>query len=210
MQRNGVFFKWFKAVNIFIKLHNPRQFCQWTEGCRYNLSHDCWESKFFFSYKNKMDNLWCVWEIRWNLSQHPLCSGNISIHTSKKKKNVKEAEKKNLTKMYRRHWSFSCFPFATLTSVVISHYHTLASLCRPAFPFVDHPVWASLTSASRNPSFFLLNSFLLLKKEKDIQFYKALPPPVFLSITWKHWDCMTLLTMIQHLILALCCTSPHR
>ena len=164
---------------------------------------------FFFHIKIK----WTICDVceKYAETFHSTLSAvGTSQFTLQKKKKCQRSRKKNLTKMYRRHWSFSCFPFATLTSVVISHYHTLASLCRPAFPFVDHPVWASLTSASRNPSFFLLNSFLLLKKEKDIQFYKALPPPVFLSITWQHWDCMTLLTMIQHLILALCCTSPHR
>lgn len=40
-------------------------------------------NSLFFSYKNKLDNLWCVWQIHWNLSQHPLLSENISIHTTK-------------------------------------------------------------------------------------------------------------------------------
>lgn len=74
-------------------------------------------NSLFFSYKNKLDNLWCVWQIHWNLSQHPLLSENISIHTTKINH---QRKKKKITKMTRHHQSFSYIPFFTITTVVFT------------------------------------------------------------------------------------------
>lgn len=81
--------KWFKAVNIFIKLYDTDRIVL-LDDYGYNLCQHWWES--LFSYKNKMLSVWSVWQKHWNLSKHLLLSVSITLlkinHQRRRKKNL--------------------------------------------------------------------------------------------------------------------------
>ena len=132
---------------------------QWTEAWRYNLCQDCQQSKQslgFFSYKNKMNNLWCVRQKHWTLSQHPLSSENVSIHTSSTIKKTKWITSPLL--------KFSCFPFKNLHCTFLT---SIWSTCSP--PLLTRVIQPHLISAAHKLSFHQ-PSFSFLKNKKQTVF----------------------------------------